>query len=184
MFVKIVFTKKLYKSVKKGGGKVDNKKPAKSKEVTESIVKMFAKHTFTKQELEGFYKDLAKSIADLRKKENEKSALVAQLGADIKKLEGETESLATKVQNGYEHKNMDCIAKFDWGKDKKEIIHPETGEVLWSGAISMDERQLRLEAQKKEEVKKPEPKKSEPKKEGAQKPAEKCPESDPAGKKR
>ncbi|CAK0777588.1 hypothetical protein CCP3SC15_5880001 [Gammaproteobacteria bacterium] len=109
---------------------------------------MLLKHVFTPPEIKAMSERLAKQAAALRNKQLAKETVVAQLTNEIKSIDAEVESLADKINNGFEHRDMNCPLKFDWKKGFKDAIHPETGEVAKTLEITETERQLKLEFDK------------------------------------
>ncbi len=119
---------------------VEKKVVAKEQYATE-----YLRHDFTGEEQTEMQKRLAVQSSELRHKENAKKAVTSQIGAEINAINGEIDVLAGNINNGYEHRSMKCLIEFDWEKNKKYAIHPETGEIASTRDITEDDRQLKLE---------------------------------------
>ena len=136
-----------------------NINPAKPKETKKDIVStvsVYLRHDFSKEEMDTMQKRLAMQTQALRHKENAKKAIVTQFGSEIETIDTEIGSLADKINTGYEHRMMKATVKYDWAKNKKYIIHPETGNTSETLDITEEDRQQKL---KLEEEAKPEEKK-------------------------
>lgn len=127
-------------------------------DLPETTIK-YVKHTFTKKEMEDMQKKLAVKTAELRRKEEEKKAITSQFGSAITQLETETLSLADSVNTGYEHRSTDCKISYNWKKGTKDIVHPDTGEVIETIVITDNEKQMKFPVKEKDEKKKKKDKK-------------------------
>ena len=105
----------------------------------------YLRHNFTEEEQTDMQKRLTLQSQELRHKENAKKAVTTQIGAQITAINADIDLLAGNINNGYEHRSMKCLIQFEWDKNKKYIIHPETGEVALTFDITEDDRQLKLE---------------------------------------
>lgn len=105
---------------------------------------MYLRHDFTNDEQTDMQKRLATQTQALRHRESCKKAAMAQFGSEIQIIDVEVGSLADKINSGYEHREMKCVLDFDWDKNKKYAVHPETGEVVGTFEITEDDRQLKF----------------------------------------
>jgi len=108
------------------------------------LITKIAKHTYTTDELNTLQKALALAVQDLRHKEEDKKAIMSELTSDINKLHAETGSLSDRINSGYEYRSMKCVVKFDFPTGTKDIVHPETGEVISTEKITDEDRQQYL----------------------------------------
>lgn len=111
----------------------------------------YLRHDFTPEEMNVMHKDLAVKTVGLRHLQSDFAAVKKQFASDIEKADGEIESLADKLNSGFEHRLMVCELSFDYEKDVKYAIHPETGEVVKTMDITAEDRQAKLNFDKKVE---------------------------------
>jgi hypothetical protein len=97
------------------------------------------------------HKDLAVKTVGLRHLQSDFSYIKKQFASNIEKADGEIESLADKINSGFEHRQMTCLIVFEWDKGVKFAIHPETGEVIKTMDITADDKQQKLEFDKQVE---------------------------------
>src|SRR3989339_92098 len=105
---------------------------------------LYLRHDFKSEELSDMQKRLALQTQALRHKENAKKAIVSQFSSELEAIDAEIGSLADKINTGFEHREMKCPLNFDWDRNKKDAIHPETGEIVKTFDITDDDRQLKL----------------------------------------
>jgi hypothetical protein len=108
------------------------------------FVNRSAKHTLTQEEIDISSRSLAKKTSEIKYTEAEKTSAMAAYTSKLKQLEAEVSILADMVNNGYVYQEMKCPVCFDWKSGKKSVVHPETGEVIETGEITAEDRQLQM----------------------------------------
>lgn len=95
----------------------------------------------TQEEIIENAKKLAKATNDLRDAETRKAEVVSQLTADCKRLKSAADSLSLLISNGYEYRNIECELIYDFNKGTKTLTRIDTGEIVRTVEISIEERQ-------------------------------------------
>lgn len=118
-------------------------------EKQEKTTREFLKHIFTDAEMQVMHKDLAQKTIELRHLQSDKATVMKQYASSIEKAQAEIEILADKLNSGFENQAMNCPVYIDWEKDIKQVVHPETGEIVKTLDVTPDDRQTKadLEAQ-------------------------------------
>jgi hypothetical protein len=100
------------------------------------------KYTFTRDEIRGLGEGLARenqTIYDLRE---QKTNLVASLAASIKEAESRAADSTKKINNGYELREVECLAVLETPRaGMKRIIRLDTNEVVREEAMTLSEMQ-------------------------------------------
>lgn len=112
----------------------------------ERIVKAkeYLKCEFSEEERREMSMDLARNIGELKEKEAGKKEVVKSLDAELAKLEATIGSLATKVKDGYEYRNVDCDIIFNYDTKKKSFKRLDTGDVFKEQELRGDDLQVPL----------------------------------------
>lgn len=100
---------------------------------------------FTDEERKGMSLDLARFVNELEQKKLQKKDVVKSIDAEIAKHESSISMLATKVHDGYEYRNVDCIRTFDYDKGDVSIMRVDTEEIIKERPITEEEKQVNLE---------------------------------------
>lgn len=109
----------------------------KDKRLYESI-----KYTFLPDEIRALGEGLARenqTIYDLRE---QKTNVVASLTASIKEAESRAADTTKKINNGYEMREVECLAMLETPRPgMKRIIRLDTNEMVREEAMTMNEMQ-------------------------------------------
>lgn len=70
--------------------------------------------------------------------------VTSQFAADLKKLKATTDSLSIKISNGYEYREVECSWQFDYKKDIKSLHRYDTGEIVRTQPLTIEDRQGKL----------------------------------------
>mgnify|MGYP001614772107 CR=1 FL=1 len=98
----------------------------------------------TQEEIVECAKSLAKTTNELRDCEARKMEVTSQFAADLKKLKATTDSISIKISNGYEHRDVECSWSFDYVKDTKTLTRLDTGEIVRTSQLTIEDRQGKL----------------------------------------
>lgn len=100
------------------------------------------------------YMEKARKLANLEQDkealELEKKESNADFNARTKKIEADIGVLTRVVSSGEEHREVDCLWKFNWPVGEKVLVRLDTGEVVRTESIRESERQQRLTFKKRE----------------------------------
>ena len=117
----------------KQGGDMDTKKETK-----------FLQCVLTEAELKKYSSDLARSAQDKNEVESRKKQAMSDFNAQISAKDADIVSFATKINNGWEFRNVDCTWKYDWTHKTKTLYRDDTQERLAHVPIEEDEKQGNL----------------------------------------
>lgn len=105
----------------------------------------FLKYVFSEEELRQFAKELARQSTMAAEAQEEKKAVVAQYSERIASCQTNISKLSRFINNGYEHRNIDCSVLFHAPtQGSKTITRVDTGEIVKIVAMSQDELQETL----------------------------------------
>lgn len=96
----------------------------------------------TDQEILKYSRELAKQSQDLGATEDRKKNVMADITAQIKKLEAEININARKISTGEEHRPVKCIWEINYTRGFKKLIRQDTMEVIKQKEIEQAERQI------------------------------------------
>jgi len=90
------------------------------------------KHNFTNDELLVLSEDMAVKNQELRHQEDEKKSVLSQYSSHINELKESISSLATKVANKFEHREVECTVEFHTPeRDVKTLTRKDNG-AIWT----------------------------------------------------
>ena len=98
----------------------------------------------TQEEIVECAKSLARTTNELSGTVARKEEVTSQFGTDIKKLKAMADSISIKISNGYEYRDVDCGWTFDYAKDTKTLTRLDTGEVVRTTQLAIEDRQGKL----------------------------------------
>jgi hypothetical protein len=120
--------------------------PGKKKDlIEEEKCEKFLPCQLTEQEILVTARDLAHLNQDLSATEDRKKNVMADIQAQIKKLEAEINIDARKISTGEEHRQVKCIWERNFTGGLARLIRQDTQEVLDQKEISQKERQDKLD---------------------------------------
>lgn len=105
--------------------------------------KRFLKCDLTEAEILGFSAELAHKISDINEKEIDKKASAAQYKSEIDILQKTAASLARKVNEKAEYRDVECHAEKDYDLDTFTVTRLDTGEIIESRPLRKDEMQIK-----------------------------------------
>jgi len=111
-------------------------------------IKSETKHlqcTLTEEELKKYSQTLARTTQEKGEVESRKKEAMSAFNADIASKEATMASLASKINSGWEFRDVECEWIYDWDTGTKTLYRKDTDECLArSIPIEPDERQLNL----------------------------------------
>lgn len=114
--------------------------------MSSKTVRKSLKYYFTDKEKLKIGDDLGRAVADKEEIEADKKNVMNDFKLKIEKVGGKLALLSSHLRNGFELRGYDCPVDWDWDGDRKNILHPDTQEILESMPITSDERQMHLAA--------------------------------------
>ena len=113
--------------------------PLDTKPLTRNLKCMLTQDETRTYGIELARENAAKDEAEERKKEVD-----AQLKAEIESHSTRALSIARKINNGYEYRDVECTLDCNYTKNSATIRRTDTGEVIETRAMTQEERQMGL----------------------------------------
>lgn len=108
------------------------------------IKKEMCKYVFTPEEKAELAEELAQGVSELREKEDDKKAIMADLTSQIKTLEASTNSIAGKLNSGFEMRSLECEVVRDYPKHEILYVRVDTGECVRVKKMSQEDMEMEL----------------------------------------
>jgi len=100
------------------------------------------KYTFGPNEIRTLGESLAREAQNVFDLRAQKASTVAELSASIKSAESRVGDLTQKINNGYEMREVECLALMETPRPgMKRIIRVDTNEMVREEAMTMNEMQ-------------------------------------------
>jgi hypothetical protein len=104
------------------------------------------KYTFTRAELLELGDDLARAADDVREIEARKKEATSAISAELKRANGRVFTLAGKIRDRYEMREVDCIAHYGVPRaGMKTIRRADNGEQVREEPMTAEEMQQGLD---------------------------------------
>lgn len=108
--------------------------------------KEFLPYHFREDEMLDKGKEMARISSEVTALQNEKKAVMADFKAKIDKKNAEIGLLGEHINNGYEHRYIDCTMTYNTpNTGMKTITRNDTGEIVRKLTMTADEMQLDFE---------------------------------------
>lgn len=101
--------------------------------------------TFTPEELTEKRDRLVSCIKEAEDVTEEKKGVVADYNKQLSELHREQNQLCNDILKKSTNKTVTCKVKFNFDKGEKYVIHPQTGEVIKTAPIDLDDIRLKEE---------------------------------------
>jgi hypothetical protein len=95
----------------------------------------------TEVEILSYSRELAKQNQDLAATEDRKKNVMADITAQMKKLEAEININARKISTGEEHRYVKCIWEYNYTRGFKRLIRLDTSDVVKQKELDQTDRQ-------------------------------------------
>lgn len=86
-------------------------------------------------------KALAHALSEVNVLEVQRRASAKHFGEDIKALEREVEKLAVSIRTRQELREVECLEKREFRTNEVVVVRTDTGDVIDSRAMTIEERQ-------------------------------------------
>ena len=104
----------------------------------------YVKYVFDEEEKKEIAVEMARSITELEQLEKNKGALAAEFKGKIDIAKAQAGSAATKLNNGYEMRQIKCEIVPDFKLKVWTYIRTDTGEVAKEKRMTSDDLQMEL----------------------------------------
>jgi hypothetical protein len=104
----------------------------------------FLKYIFTDEEKKELAERMAHSVIEKNEAEESMKAAASQFKSTIDRAKADISSCASKINNGYEMRNVDCVKEMNYKENSVTIIRLDLQEVVKVRAMTADERQEEL----------------------------------------
>lgn len=99
----------------------------------------------SEEELKKYSSDLARAAQDKNEIESRKKQAMSDFNAQISAKDADIVSFATKINNGWEFRNIDCRWEYNWDKAVKSLFREDTLECIARNIpLEDDEKQGKL----------------------------------------
>jgi len=119
--------------------KTEREEKSKTTHETHSL-----KCMLTQEELLQYGDDLATTLDDLRKLQDEKDSVVKEFKAREAAYEAQIAAKQLLVRNKYEHRTVDCNLILNYTEQTARLVRLDTNEVIKERVLSEEEKQMRL----------------------------------------
>lgn len=100
------------------------------------------RYDFSQREIVELGDQLARETATVSELEKRKSAVAAELGAEIKKAHTNAQDLAQKIIQGFELRDVECLSVMDEPRPGwKQVIRIDTNQLVREEQMSREELQ-------------------------------------------
>ena len=109
------------------------------------VVDVFCKYQFDEEEKREMAAEMAQKVTELASVEDSKKAIMSDFKSQIDGLQAKINGAATKLNNGYEMRNIKCKIIADY--DDKEFVYfrEDNGEIAKREKMTADDLQRRLD---------------------------------------
>lgn len=108
------------------------------------ISKEFVKCIFTEKEKRDIAIKMAQQVANLQQAEDDKKAVMSDYKSRIDGIQAGVNSAATKLNNGYEMRQIDCEIVPDWKRKMWEYKRVDTGDIIKEKLMTSEDLQMKL----------------------------------------
>ena len=107
---------------------------------------LFLRCNFSEEEMKQLSLELARAAQEETEAEEEKKATMAQFAESIASCKAKVSSLARKINNGYEMRNVECEVRLDDpSAGMATVVRLDTGETSKVRQMTAEEMQPTLE---------------------------------------
>ena len=103
------------------------------------------KYVFTENEKKEIGEKMALMVNELKNTQNTKKAVMSDFKSQIDTAEANIIQYATKLNNGYEMRSIDCKITADYEHNRWLYVRQDNGEIVREERMSADDRQRRLD---------------------------------------
>ena len=114
--------------------------------------KEYLKCELTEEEIKELGAGLARKYSEITDLEDQKKALASDFKSQIDSATALASTMARKIQNGYEFRNVDCEIRKDYIDTTVRLIRLDTGEIVKERPMEPNELQGKLFNQEIEEI--------------------------------
>lgn len=103
--------------------------------------KLTLKYMLTDDEKVRYSEEQSKAFVERSEKKAQLKTYSGELEGDISSLDAKIMSYANKINNGYEHRAVECKIEYDWDSRMKRWLRFDTGEIAKEDIIPENELQ-------------------------------------------
>jgi len=105
----------------------------------------YIKHNFNDLERKEIANRMAQKVSELHQAEDDKKAIMSDFKSQIDGLTAEVNSSATKLNNGYEMRNVECEHTADYTQKVWIVTRRDNGEWVKDIPMTADDMQLNID---------------------------------------
>jgi len=104
----------------------------------------YCKYVFSEVEKKKIAQEMAQNVSDLATAEDEKKAIISDFKSKIDGLQAKVNGAATKLNNGYEMRSIECKINADYEEKLWRYIRQDTFEEVRTRKMSQDDLQKKI----------------------------------------
>ena len=104
----------------------------------------FLKYEFSPDEVKEMSIDMAQKTITAKNLEEQKKAVDSDFKSQIDAAKLEANSLARKIRDGHEYRNIDCKKEINFETGMTKIIRMDTGEQVTERKMNASEKQMTI----------------------------------------
>jgi len=105
----------------------------------------YVKHTFNDLERKEIANRMAQKVSELHQAEDDKKAIMSDFKSKIDGLTAEVNSSATKLNNGYEMRNVECEHTADYTQKVWVVTRCDNGEWVKDIPMTANDMQMNID---------------------------------------
>ena len=105
----------------------------------------YVKYVFSENEKKEIASEMAQKVSEQNQAEDDKKAIMSDLKSRIDRIQAEVNSAATKLNNGYEMRNIKCEVIRDYKRKVIQFMRTDNGEIAREKPMTADDLQMRME---------------------------------------
>ena len=112
--------------------------------VVRSKTREYLKYTFTEEELREKAREMARSVAEAERAEDEGKSFKKQIDSRVAQAQAQIRICSENIRSGYEFRNIECDKVIDYRKGICTVVRLDTGEIVHERPLRPDEAQMVL----------------------------------------
>jgi len=110
----------------------------------DDLTNEYCKYVFSEDEKRAIAQEMAQNVSDLAAAEDEKKAITSDFKSRIDGLQARVNGAATKLNNGYEMRSIECKIQADYDAKLWRYIRQDTFEEVRTRKMDQDDLQQQL----------------------------------------
>ncbi len=104
----------------------------------------FVKYEFDETEKKEMSVEMARKMSELQLKQDTKKAVMSDFTGQINGLDADLKDIASKLNTGYEYRNVKCEVRKDFETNKVHYMRTDTGEIVRTRKMRAEDSQTTI----------------------------------------